>query len=215
MVVTTPERSAPRPVIGATEGRPPALLRRIARALLSLCGWRVRGEPPPLKKYVLIGAPHTSNWDFPVGILALWALRIPGRWVGKHTLFRPPFGWIMRRLGGIPLNRARTRDFVPHMVEEFRRREELVLLIAPEGTRSLTPRWRSGFYHIAHGAGVPIVLGFADFGRKETGIGPVLTPTGDPEADMAKIRAFYEEKTGKRPEKTSPIRLEAPGEGSG
>lgn len=208
--MTIPELSEPGPVPGATEGRPPTLLARLGRGLLSLCGWRVRGEAPSLKKYVLIGAPHTSNWDFPVGILALWALRIPGRWVGKHTLFRPPFGWIMRRLGGIPLDRARTRNFVPRMVEEFHRREELVLLIAPEGTRSRTPRWRSGFYHIAHGAGVPIVLGFADYRRREVGIGPRVRPTGDPGADMAKLRAFYADKTAKRPEKASPIRVEPP-----
>lgn len=187
-------------------------MRTLARAILKLIGWRMVGSVPG-PRCVLIGAPHTSNWDFPLALLAFWSLPIRARWVGKHTLFRPPFGWLMRRLGGIPLNREETTDFVPTVVEWFEREPELTLVIAPEGTRSLKDHWRSGFYWIAHGAGVPIALGFVDYARREGGVGASFMPTGNVEADMARIRAFYADKTGRHPEQESAIRLRAP-EGS-
>ncbi len=184
-------------------------MRRFARGILRLAGWRVVGDVPR-PKCVLIGAPHTSNWDFPLAILGLWALGVEARWVGKHTLFRRPFGWIMRRLGGIPLDRDRTRHFVREVVGWFEREPALCLVIAPEGTRSRREAWRTGFYWIAHGAGVPIGLGFLDFARKELGVGDVLVPTGDIEADFERLRAFYADKTGKHPEQLSPIRVRPP-----
>ncbi len=181
-------------------------MRGLSRWILRVFGWRAVGSLPG-PKCVLIGAPHTTNWDFPLALLVMWALEIPGRWVGKHTIFRPPFGWLMRRLRGIPLDRERTKDFVPQVVERFKAAEELVIVIAPEGTRSRTEYWRSGFYWIAHGARVPIALGFVDFAKKVGGVGGVLVPSGDIEADMEKIREFYADKVGKRPEKTSAMRL--------
>lgn len=181
-------------------------MRAVSRWILTLLGWRAEGELPT-RRCVLIGAPHTSNWDFPIALLVMWALEIPGRWVGKHTLFRPPFGGLMRRLGGIPLDRQRTENFVEQVVEWYDRADELVVVIAPEGTRSRTEFWRSGFYWIAHEAGVPIALGYLDYQRKVGGIGGSFVPTGDPRADMEKIRAFYEGKVGKRPQLEGEIRL--------
>lgn len=181
-------------------------MRTLARWILRLVGWRAEGELPA-RRCVLIGFPHTSNWDFPIAMLIMWALAIPGRWVGKHTLFRRPFGGLMRWLGGIPLDRERTENFVPQVVEWLEREEELVVVIAPEGTRGRTEFWRSGFYWIAHEARVPIALGYLDYGRKVGGIGPSLLPGGDVEADMEKIRAFYADKVGKRPALAGEIRL--------
>lgn len=186
--------------------QPASLKARIARGILRLFGWQVERELPAAPKYVAIGYPHTSNWDFPVGILTMWALGIRGRWVGKHTLFRWPFGWVMRALGGLPLDRERTRDFVQQSVEAFARREELILVLAPEGTRSQTEGWRTGFYYIALGAAVPIALGYLDFGRRRAGIGAVLVPSGDLEADFERLRAFYRNRSGRRPERQSEIR---------
>lgn len=176
--------------------------------ILKLIGWRMVGRVPA-DRCVVIGAPHTSNWDFPLALLAFWSLPIEARWVGKHTLFRPPFGWIMRWLGGIPLDRQNTRDFVKQVVDRFEDEEKLALVIAPEGTRGRRDHWRSGFYWIAHGAGVPIALGFVDYGRRVGGIGESIVPTGDLEADLEKIRSFYADIRGKHPEQVSPIRFRA------
>jgi len=189
-------------------------MKILSRAILAVVRWRLVGQVPG-PRCVLIGAPHTSNWDFPLALLVIWGLGIKAKWVGKHTLFRRPFGGLMRALGGIPLDREATRDFVPQVVEWFDRASELTIVIAPEGTRSKTDRWRSGFYWIAHGAGVPIALGFADYANRVVGIGDSFMPSGDMEADMERIRAFYADKTAKHPEKLSEMRLlprlEAPG----
>jgi len=186
-------------------------MKRISKLILRLVGWRMVGEVPG-PQCILIGAPHTSNWDFILAILAFWALGIDGRWVGKHTIFRRPFGGFMRRLGGIPLNRSTTHDFVPEVVEWFEREPELTLCIAPEGTRSRKDYWRSGFYWIAHGAGVPIALGFLDYENRVGGIGDSFIPTGDIKADMKRVRRFYSGLHGKYPEKLSPVRVRAASE---
>ena len=181
--------------------------RRIARALLRLVGWEVVDEPPERPaKYVLIGAPHTSNWDFPIGMLALIGLGVKRNWVGKHTLFRPPLGWLMRALGGVPLDRTKRHNFVEQVVAAFDGTDEMVIALTPEGTRSHTPYWKTGFYYIALGAGVPIILGFIDYPRKRIGLGPVFRPTGDLDADLDRIRDFYADKTGKKPENEGEIR---------
>lgn len=189
-------------------------MRRLANLILKLARWRMVGEPPRPQS-VLIGAPHTSNWDFVFALLGFWSLDIECRWVGKHTIFRPPFGWLMRRLGGIPLNRSTTREFVPEVVSWFEREPNLTLCIAPEGTRSRKEHWRSGFYWIAHGAGVPIGLAFLDYENRVGGIGDVIVPTGDIEADMEKIGAFYAEMRGKHPEKLSPIKVQPRADAAG
>ena len=182
-------------------------MQKLARFLLRLFGWELKVAPPPSRKYVLIGAPHTSNWDFVVGLLALWGARIRARWLGKKELFKPPLGHLMRALGGIPVDRSRREGLVDQVAEIFRREEEIAILITPEGTRGKAPYWRTGFYYMALKAGVPIALGYADFRRKEVGIGGYLYPTGDIRLDFAAIRAFYQDKTGLRPEKQGPIRI--------
>jgi 1-acyl-sn-glycerol-3-phosphate acyltransferase len=183
------------------------LIRFIANLLLRLGGWRAEGAPPATDKYVLIAAPHTSNWDF------VWTLALAGhygiriRWVGKHTLFRFPFGWFMRALGGIPVRRDKRQSFVNQMAELFDRDGPLCLVVAVEGTRGYAPHWKSGFYHIARTARVPILMGYLDYGRMRGGFGPLVEPTGELHRDMNSFRAFYADKVGKFPQRSSPIRL--------
>lgn len=183
---------------------------RMARAVLRLFGWTVVQELPPEDRYVVVVAPHTSNWDFPVGILAREAMELDARWVGKKALFRFPFGPIMRALGGVSVDRSRSQNFVEQVVERMRREEEFVLVITPEGTRSRMERWRTGFYYIALEAEVPVALAFLDFGRKRVGVGGWIRPTGDLEADMERIRDFYQGMEAKRPELMGPVRTTAP-----
>lgn len=188
-------------------------MRKLSRWVLRLIGWRMEGQLPG-PKCVLIGAPHTSNWDFPIGMLLFWSLDLDARWVAKHTIFRWPIRGLLRALGGIPLDRTNTENFVNQMVERFANSERLVFALAPEGTRKHTDYWRSGFYWIAHGASVPIALAYADYARKVGGIGPSFMPSGDIDSDMEKIRAFYADKVGKHPEKLGTIRLRSEVEGS-
>jgi len=181
----------------------------IANKLLKLFGWRTEGSQADYPKCVVVVAPHTSNWDFPVLVLAAVALRLKVTWMGKHTLFRPPFGWIMLRLGGMPIDRSARHNMVDQAVESFRVHDRLLLAIPPEGTRKRAPYWRSGFYHIALGAHVPIALAFADYRRKVGGIGGMIMPSGDIDADMALIRDFYSGIVGKRPDQFGEIRLKS------
>jgi 1-acyl-sn-glycerol-3-phosphate acyltransferase len=179
----------------------------LAKLLLKLFGWRAEGSLSGYPKCVVVVAPHTSNWDFPVLFLVKVALRLKVTWMGKHTLFRPPLGWVLRRLGGLPIDRRARHNVVEQAIESFRMNDRMLLAIPPEGTRKLAPYWKSGFYHIALGANVPIALAFADYRRKVGGIGHVFMPSGDLEADMAVIREFYSGIVGKRPEQFGPIRL--------
>ena len=182
-----------------------------ARLVLWLIGWRTEGEwPRDVRKGVLVVAPHTSNWDFPIMLALALALRIKATWMGKHTLFRPPFGWIFRLMNGLPIDRTGRNNMVDQVVAAFRDRDRMILAVLPEGTRKRTTYWKSGFYHIANGAQVPMVLGFADYGRKVGGIGPTIMPSGDIEADMDKIRAFYSTMKGKRPEQFGEVRVRPP-----
>jgi len=176
------------------------LLHWISSFLLRLFGWRKEGELPDIPKYVIIAAPHTSNWDFPVTLAYAFAYRIKVFWMGKDVLFRRPFGRIMRWLGGIPIDRAKSQNAVAQTIRIFNDIEKLIMIISPEGTRKKVRYWKTGFYNIAHGAKVPVLPGFLDFRRKVGGFGPVIFPTGDIAADMEKIRAFYATITGKRPE---------------
>jgi len=183
------------------------LLRGPARLVLKLLGWKLIDLPQHPPKAVVIGYPHTSNWDFPFGLLAIAALDVEATWVGKDTLFRYGCGALMRALGGIPVNRRERTGFVELMVGEFRRREHFLLLIATEGTRSLQPGWKSGFYRIAMAAGVPVLVGMIDYPRREIGLVGCLQLSGDEAADMAHIAACYAGHAGYRPENASPIRL--------
>lgn len=162
----------------------------LGRLLLGLGGWRVEGTIPDVPRMVLAVAPHTSNWDFLTGVSVKLALRLGGRFVGKHTLFRWPLGIFMRWLGGVPVDRSAAGGFVGEAARAVRESERMVLVIAPEGTRKRAP-WKSGFYRIALAAGVPIVLCGFDYPRRVVFFGPLFTPSGDYERDLALIRSHY------------------------
>lgn len=173
--------------------------RALGRVVLRALGWTFAGDLPNLPKFVIIVAPHTSNWDFPVGAAAKLALRLRARFLGKDTLFRFPLGILMRGLGGIPVDRSQSNDVVRHIVEEFQREERMVLAVAPEGTRKRVERWRTGFYHIAHGARVPILPVAFDWQRRTIVIGAPFITTGDAERDLVELQRFYQGIRGRNP----------------
>ncbi len=182
-------------------------MSRAAAWLLRRFRWHlVLAAPIPLH-CVVIFYPHTSNWDFPVGLLAKWALDVRFRWVGKDSLFRWPLAPVLRRLGGIAVNRRARTGFTERLAAEFARHDDFRVVIAPEGTRSHTDRWRSGFYHLARSTAMPLVLAFIDYPRREIGIGACLMPTGNVAADMDCIRAFYAGRAGRHVAKQGTIRL--------
>ena len=176
-----------------------AILHRTARLILSLAGWRTEGRVPLVPKFVLVGAPHTSNWDLPFTLLMAFALRARIHWMGKTSIFRRPFKNIFQWLGGIPVERSRSSNLVEQSIQQFQGNKRLILTIAPAGTRKRVIKWKSGFYHIACGANVPIVLGFLDYRRKVGGFGPLVYPSGNITADMETIRTFYDGVAGKNP----------------
>lgn len=184
-----------------------AIRRFVGRTWMSVFGWRVEGVTDLPPKAVLIASPHTSNWDFPFTLAVSYVLDLEFSWLGKHTLFEPPFGFFFRWLGGVPVDRRDRNNLVAAVVDVLKQRDELILIIAPEGTRSRTKRWKTGFYYVALGAGVPIILGYLDFPRKRGGILHVFHPTGDIEADMATIRRYYDGIEGKHPSRMSEITL--------
>lgn len=163
----------------------------IARLMMLLTGWRFEGALPNLRQFVLIVAPHTSNWDFPIGVMAMFALGLRGTFLGKDTLFDPPFGFIFRWLGGIPVDRHSSHNVVEQTIDYFRTRDQIILALSPEGTRKKIPRWRTGFYWVAVGAGVPIVPVAFDFPRKRWIIHPPQVMTGDAEKDIAHLHTFF------------------------
>lgn len=162
------------------------------------------GRLPDIPKFVAI-ATHTSNWDFPVTLLLAFALRIKITILGKDSLFRWPFGSLFRWFGVIPIDRKKSTNIVERMIQVFRESEKLILVVTPEGTRKKVKHWKTGFYYIAMGAGVPIALAFVDYHRKAGGIGPMITPTGDIDADIEVIKSFYADITGKYPEKSGKV----------
>jgi 1-acyl-sn-glycerol-3-phosphate acyltransferase len=175
------------------------LLRILAKITLFCFGWKSMGSKPEEKKYVIIAAPHTSNWDLFFMMLIALDLKIAIYWMGKDSIFGFPFKHLMHWMGGISVNRSQANDLVSAMVKTFEECDELVLSVPPEGTRSHTVYWKTGFYHIANGAGIPICLGYLDFAKKEGGIGPMFYPTGDIDKDMTEIKTFYKDITGKYP----------------
>ncbi len=183
------------------------LKKWVGRTYLAVTGWREEGERPAPPQFVLIAAPHTSNWDLPVMMALSFVYDVPIRWVGKHTLFEPPGGWLMTALGGIPIVRHERQSRVQTLAKLFEEYPDLVLTVAAEGTRKRVEHWKSGFYHIARAAHVPIVCGYLDYARRRGGFGLVVEPTGDMRADMDRIRAFYADKVGKFPENFGPVRL--------
>ena len=181
--------------------------RALARAFLRISRWSLEGELPTARAYVLIAAPHTTNWDLLYFLACAWAFGISPSWMGKHALFRGPLGPVVRGLGGIPVERARAGGLVGQMALAFAGRPDLVLTVPPEGTRSRAPFWKSGFYQIARAARVPIAMGFLDYERRRGGVGPLLVPSDDLRGDMDAIRAFYVDKRGKYPDCFGDVRL--------
>ena len=186
-----------------------ALTSRIARRLLALAGWKVMYQPPAAKKAVIVFYPHTSNWDFVFGILARTVLDLPIHFAAKDSLFVLPHGPVFRALGGIPVNRSVRTGFVSQVADEYRRRDEFYLAIAPEGTRRLTPGWKSGFYRLALAAQVPLGLAFIDYSRREVGVVDYLDLVGDEAVDFQRIRQIYAGKQGRHPAQQGPIALVA------
>jgi 1-acyl-sn-glycerol-3-phosphate acyltransferase len=187
----------------------PSLVQLGVRALLRAFGWTVDIAWPTVPRCVIIVYPHTSNWDFVVGYLAKLAAGIPVHFVGKHTLFRWPFGGLLRRMGGIPVNRRDAARFIPDLAAEMAVRPWMWIALAPEGTRAYTDHWKSGFHRLARAADVPVGLAFIDWKRRRVGLRDYVAMTGDEEADLATLRAAYADKIGKRPEHASAIRFRA------
>lgn len=184
------------------------LFNQLAIAWLKATGWTVRNDlPEGLDKFVIIAAPHTSNWDFPVTMAIAATVDMEFRWVGKHTMFRRPYGWLMRRMGGIPVDRRKSTNFVEQIAEAFDAADRMALGIAPEGTRSKGEYWKSGFYYIAREADVPIVCGYVDFEKREGGLGPVIDASQSKEAVLAELRDFYRGVQGCRPDQFTPPRF--------
>lgn len=171
-------------------------------------GWRFEGEVPDHRKMVILAAPHTSNWDFFMFMGALHAFRLNLSFLAKGSLFKWGFGRFLDAIGGIPVGRGRPEGIVGQAVEAFNAREEMVLLIAPEGTRRRAESWRSGFLHIARGAGVPVLMASVDFPSKTVELGPVVTDLEDSGNLIAVAKEFYGSKTGYRPEWAGPVRLQ-------
>jgi 1-acyl-sn-glycerol-3-phosphate acyltransferase len=168
-----------------------AVTKWLSRAALRAAGWSFRGGFPDAPKFVAAVAPHTSNWDFVVGVLGRRALGLDAHFLGKHTLFKPPLGPLMRWLGGTPVRRDVPGGAVRQVAETIRAHDQFVLGLAPEGTRRRVDAWRTGFYYIALEAGVPIAPVAFDYGRKQIVAGPPLVPSGDLEADLAVLQRFF------------------------
>jgi 1-acyl-sn-glycerol-3-phosphate acyltransferase len=179
----------------------------IGKITYKLSGWQTESRIPDIPKAVVIVAHHTSNWDFLMGLMATFIWRVKPFWLGKHSLFRWPLAGLLKGLGGIPINRTSAHNVVEQAAQAFQNYERFLLAITPEGTRKKVNQWKSGFYHIAKAAKVPIVCAFIDYKRKVTGIGPTISPTDDIRADMQKIREFYSTVTGKYPERAGNVEI--------
>ncbi|MEI8259268.1 MAG: lysophospholipid acyltransferase family protein [Deltaproteobacteria bacterium] len=183
--------------------------RRIAARTLELAGWKYEGPVPTEPKFVMLAVPHTSNWDGALLVLLTRSIGLEIQWMVKDAWIKGALGPAMRGLGAVGVDRSRRQNLVEQMIEQFGTRDRFALAIPPEGTRSRVPYWKSGFYHIALGARVPVVPGYLDFARKRGGLGPAIQLTGNPVVDMDVIRAFYARMnpTPCVPENFGPIRL--------
>ncbi len=176
------------------------LSRAAGRAVLSLLGWRLEGSVPDVPRVVLIVAPHTSNWDFPVGIAAMLALGLDARWIAKDTLFRPPLGMLLRFLGGTPVDRDAPEGVVEDAVRQLLGTDRLFLTLAPEGTRKKVERWKTGFHRMARGAEVPIWPVALDYGKKAVVLMSTFIPTDDVEGDVRALRARFTPSMARHPQ---------------
>ena len=179
--------------------------RYLFRFSLWILGWRVVGRLPDIPKFVVVGAPHTSNWDFVMFLALAFILRGNLRVMGKKVLFYPPYGWFFRWCGGVPVDRSRHHGLVEQTVQAIQASDHFQLVITPEGTRKKVGQWKQGFYYIAKKACIPIVAGFVDSRTKTCGIGPTFTLSDDMEADMVAIKTFFKDKVGINPELTSEL----------
>ena len=177
----------------------------LSRMILKLIGWHMDVTVPEEKKFVMIGAPHTTNWDLPLALLCFWSVQVRLKWVAKKQLFVGPFDYFFRALGGIPVDRYVHTGFIHQIATQFDEHEEMIFGITPEGTRSKTEYWKTGFYYIALEAKVPICLAYIDFPSRTIGFGQMFNPSGDIDKDFEIIQAFYRDKTGKHPEKQGPV----------
>lgn len=202
-------REVPRPPVPAGDGMPsPGPPRRgnavsvaLVRLAERLTGWSRTGKLPIEGRFVVVVAPHTSNWDFLVAMFAMFAFGLRLSWLGKHSLFLPPFGWILRWLGGEPIDRGSADGIVGAAIDRFLRRPQFVLGVAPEGTRRRAGSWKTGFHRIALGAGVPIVPVWLDYRRRCIGMGQPIWPTADLAADLARLGAVFRREMALRPER--------------
>ena len=176
------------------------LRRLLAQLYWTFSRWTLQTQPAPTRPTLLIGAPHTSNWDFVLMLAIAWKLGIDVHWLGKKSLFKGPAGPIMRALGGIPVNRDEPSRIVGEVVAQAQAGDVFALVVTPDGTRKGHEYWKSGFYRIARETGMPVTLGYVDRTTMTTGLGPTLELTGEVGADMDRIRAFYSDKAGLRPE---------------
>ena len=181
--------------------------RSAASSYLKLVGWKTTGTLPDSPKNVLIAAPHSSNWDLPFMLAVAGVFRLKINWLGKHRLFEGPMGPMMRALGGIPVDRRARHGLVEQVMQRFNDSESMYLAVAPSGTRSGNTHWKSGFYHIARAANVPIVCAFLDYKKKLDSVGPAIVPSGDIKADMDRIREFYADIVGFDGRKTVGVQL--------
>lgn len=180
---------------------------RLGTRLLALAGWRGRLLPPMPTHCVLIVYPHTSNWDFPIGLAFTWMTGINLRFLAKDSLFKGPFDRLFRHWGGIPVNRREPAGMMATLTRALAEEREFRIAITPEGTRAHAGHWKSGFYRLARAANVPVALAFIDYGKREVGVGAYIDLTGDVAADMAYIAAFYADKAARHPERMGPIGL--------
>ena len=176
--------------------------------MLRLTGWRVVLAQPVPMRCVVVFYPHTSNWDFPFGLMAKWLVGVHFRFIAKDSLFATPLGPWLRRWGGIPVDRSGPTGMIARLAAEFAQHEDFRLVVTPEGTRGYTDRWKSGFYHLTRAANVPVALAFIDYRRREVGVGGYLDLTGDRATDMARIALFYSGKTARRPDHAGRIHLD-------
>ena len=175
-------------------------MRNFSRFLLRMAGWQILGDlPENIRKCVIIAAPHTSNWDFVIGRLAYYVLGVPVKFLIKKESFVGLTGYLLKKMGGIPVDRSRSNNLVEQIARLFAKEAQLNVVITPEGTRKLVREWKKGYYYIALKANIPIVMGFLDYGRKQAGFGPILYPSGDYEKDFEQIKNFYQNKQARYP----------------
>ncbi|RUO27132.1 acyl-phosphate glycerol 3-phosphate acyltransferase [Aliidiomarina minuta] len=182
-------------------------MQRIALRVLRMVGWRI--EPfPDIPKAMVVAGPHTSNWDGILGLVCGIALGLDARFMIKHNLFKGPLGWLLRKLGAIPVDRSQPGGTVGQMVEQFNNNDHMAIVATPEGTRKNAKKWKTGFHRIARQADVPIVLAVADYGKKQLTFPIILQPSDDLEADMKKLQEAFAEATPRRPERLSaPVKV--------